>query len=78
MEGRNMISMFVADKMKIKEFTRKIDQERKRQEALTKLEGQSDVNRKNSPERTIKGLFTRANLSIYSKFIRNRRTLCRK
>jgi translation initiation factor IF-3 len=43
MEGRNMISMFVADKMKIKELTLKIDQERKRQEALSKLEGQSEV-----------------------------------
>jgi translation initiation factor IF-3 len=32
MEGRNMISMFVPDKAKIKEFTRKLDQERRRQE----------------------------------------------
>jgi translation initiation factor IF-3 len=32
MEGRNMISMFVPDKAKIKEFSRKIEQERRRQE----------------------------------------------
>jgi hypothetical protein len=32
MEGRNMISMFVPDKAKIKEFTKKLDQERRRQE----------------------------------------------
>ena len=38
MEGRNMISMFVADKMKIKEMARKLEQERKRQETLTKLQ----------------------------------------
>ena len=38
MEGRNMISMFVADKMKIKEVTKKLEQERKRQEALAKLQ----------------------------------------
>jgi translation initiation factor IF-3 len=38
MEGRNMISMYVSDKIKVKELTRKIDQERKRQEALTKLQ----------------------------------------
>lgn len=43
MEGRNMISMFVADKMKIKEFSRKAEQERKRQEALAKIESQSEV-----------------------------------
>ena len=43
MEGRNMISMFVADKMKIKEFTRKIEQEKKRQESLAKLEVKSEV-----------------------------------
>jgi translation initiation factor IF-3 len=49
MEGRNMISMFVSDKMKIKEFTRKIDQERKRQEALAKLEGQSEVKPEEQP-----------------------------
>jgi translation initiation factor IF-3 len=40
MEGRNMISMFVSDKMKIKEFKRKAEQERKRQELLEKLENQ--------------------------------------
>ena len=44
-----MISMFVSDKMKIKEFTRKIDQERKRQEALAKLEGQSEVKPEEQP-----------------------------
>jgi translation initiation factor IF-3 len=38
MEGRNMISMFVSDKMKIKEFTRKAELERKRQEMLEKVE----------------------------------------
>jgi translation initiation factor IF-3 len=38
MEGRNMISMFVADKIKIKEVTRKQEQERKRLEALTKTQ----------------------------------------
>jgi hypothetical protein len=38
MEGRNMISMFVADKIKIKEVTRKLEQERKRLEALAKLQ----------------------------------------
>jgi translation initiation factor IF-3 len=38
MEGRNMISMFVADKIKIKEVTRKQEQERKRQEALAKIQ----------------------------------------
>jgi translation initiation factor IF-3 len=38
MEGRNMISMYVADKMKIKEVTKKMDVERKRQEALAKLQ----------------------------------------
>jgi translation initiation factor IF-3 len=32
MEGRNMISMFVPDKAKIKEVTRKLDQERRRLE----------------------------------------------
>ncbi len=40
MEGRNMISMFVSDKMKIKEYTRKAEQERKSQELLAKLENQ--------------------------------------
>jgi hypothetical protein len=38
MEGRNMISMFIADKMKIKEITKKIDQEKKRLEAAAKAE----------------------------------------
>ena len=38
MEGRNMISMFIADKMKIKEITKKIDQEKKRLEAAAKTE----------------------------------------
>ncbi|HEX7511128.1 MAG TPA: translation initiation factor IF-3 [Chitinivibrionales bacterium] len=38
MEGRNMISMYVADKMKIKEFTRKFEQERKRLESLAKTD----------------------------------------
>jgi len=38
MEGRNMISMYVSDKMKIKEFTRKTDQERKRLESMAKTE----------------------------------------
>jgi translation initiation factor IF-3 len=32
-EGRNMVSMFVPDKAKVKQFQRKIEQERKRQEA---------------------------------------------
>ena len=32
MEGRNMISMYVPDKAKIKEFTRRLEQERRRQE----------------------------------------------
>jgi|WetSurMetagenome_2_1015567.scaffolds.fasta_scaffold00022_77 translation initiation factor IF-3 len=32
MEGRNMISMFVPDRVKIKEFARKADMERRRQE----------------------------------------------
>ena len=38
MEGRNMISMYVADKMKIKEYTRKAELERKRLESLEKTE----------------------------------------
>jgi translation initiation factor IF-3 len=38
MEGRNMISMYVADKMKIKEVSRKMEQERKRLETLEKLQ----------------------------------------
>jgi translation initiation factor IF-3 len=37
MEGRNMISMFVPDKAKIKEFARKLEIERKRQEQLENL-----------------------------------------
>lgn len=32
MEGRNMISMFVPDRVKIKEFTRKAEQQRRKQE----------------------------------------------
>ncbi|MBD3317824.1 MAG: translation initiation factor IF-3 [Chitinivibrionales bacterium] len=32
-EGRNMVSMFVPDKAKVKQYQRKIEQERKRQEA---------------------------------------------
>jgi translation initiation factor IF-3 len=40
MEGRNMISMFVADKIKIKEVTRKMEQERKRMESLAKTGAQ--------------------------------------
>jgi translation initiation factor IF-3 len=43
MEGRNMISMFVADKMKIKEISRKLEQERKRQEAMAKLQNPAPV-----------------------------------
>lgn len=38
MEGRNMISMFVPDKAKIKEFTRKVEQERRRMEQEMKKE----------------------------------------
>jgi len=38
MEGRNMISMFVPDRAKIKEFTRKADQERRRLEQEQKRE----------------------------------------
>ncbi len=38
MEGRNMISMYVPDKAKIKEFARKIEQERRRQEQESKKE----------------------------------------
>ena len=43
MEGRNMISMFVADKMKIREMSRKLEQERKRQEMLVKLQSTPPV-----------------------------------
>jgi translation initiation factor IF-3 len=43
MEGRNMISMFVADKIKIKEISRKLEQERKRQEAMAKTQSPSPV-----------------------------------
>jgi translation initiation factor IF-3 len=43
MEGRNMISMFVSDKMKIKEVTRKAELERKRQEMLGKTEAPTVV-----------------------------------
>ncbi len=39
MEGRNMISMFVPDKAKIKEVTRKLDQERRRLEQEMKKDG---------------------------------------
>lgn len=42
MEGRNMISMYVPDKIKIKEFTRKFEQERKRLEMLGKMDEQSE------------------------------------
>jgi translation initiation factor IF-3 len=38
MEGRNMIGMFVPDKAKIKEFTRKAEQERRRMEQEMKKE----------------------------------------
>ncbi len=38
MEGRNMISMFVPDKAKIKEIGRKLEQERRRLEQETKKE----------------------------------------
>jgi translation initiation factor IF-3 len=38
MEGRNMISMYVPDKAKIKEFNRKVEQERRRQEQEMKKE----------------------------------------
>jgi len=38
MEGRNMISMFVPDRVKIKEFTRKADQERRKMEQEIKKE----------------------------------------
>lgn len=38
MEGRNMISMYVPDKAKIKEFARKIEQERRRREQESKKE----------------------------------------
>jgi translation initiation factor IF-3 len=43
MEGRNMISMFVADKMKIKDISRKLEQERKRQEAIEKTQNSSPI-----------------------------------
>ena len=43
MEGRNMISMFVADKMKIKDISRKLEQERKRQEAIAKTQNSSPI-----------------------------------
>jgi translation initiation factor IF-3 len=43
MEGRNMISMFVADKIKIKEVTRKMEQERKRMESLARTGAQPVV-----------------------------------
>jgi translation initiation factor IF-3 len=41
MEGRNMISMFVPDKAKIKEVSRKIEQERRRQEQEMKKDMQT-------------------------------------
>jgi translation initiation factor IF-3 len=41
MEGRNMISMFVPDKAKIKDVSRKMEQERRRQEMELKKEAQS-------------------------------------
>jgi translation initiation factor IF-3 len=40
MEGRNMISMYVPDKAKIKDVTRKLDQERRRLEQEMKKEAQ--------------------------------------
>jgi translation initiation factor IF-3 len=43
MEGRNMISMYVSDKIKIKEISRKLEQERKRQEAMAKAQSPSPV-----------------------------------
>jgi translation initiation factor IF-3 len=46
MEGRNMISMYVADKMKIKEMSRKLEQERKRLEALAKLQSPAAASEK--------------------------------
>lgn len=42
MEGRNMISMFIADKMKIKEISKKLEQEKKRLEAVSKTEIKSE------------------------------------
>jgi len=48
MEGRNMISMYVADKMKIKEFTRKFEQERKRLENLAKTDS-ADISPDDAP-----------------------------
>jgi translation initiation factor IF-3 len=40
MEGRNMISMYVPDKAKIKEFTKKVEQERRRMEQELKKEAE--------------------------------------
>ena len=40
MEGRNMISMYVPDKAKIKDVSRKMEQERRRQEMEMKKEAQ--------------------------------------
>ena len=40
MEGRNMISMYVSDKIKIKEAQKKAELERKRQETMEKMDGQ--------------------------------------
>ncbi len=52
MEGRNMISMYVADKIKIKELSRKLEQERKRLESLAKVQSspsaQPDKDKKTS------------------------------
>jgi translation initiation factor IF-3 len=42
MEGRNMISIYVPDKLKVKEFNRKLDLERKKEEHQQKPES-SDI-----------------------------------
>jgi translation initiation factor IF-3 len=44
-EGRNMVSMFVPDKAKVKQYQRKVEQERKRQET------QEPASPEESPER---------------------------
>ena len=74
MEGRNMISMFVADKMKIKEFTRKIEQEQSGRKRLPswKLNPKSS---RNKPDRRGNGLRRKV---LQSLFLLNRRTPCQK
>jgi translation initiation factor IF-3 len=52
MEGRNMISMFVPDKAKIKEVTRKMDQERRRLEQDSKKDAPPATETEIKPEIT--------------------------